>query len=207
MANISHSTLTGADLHEPKGADTANSDTVYRADGAGSGAWKKLYLIGVEDYNDAATATTPISLASAGVYYGLTNDGAGPATNKTYKIPGFPDIWNVATNQFSFTHLALGDTVDFRVDIEITTSASNHEITLALELGIGSAAPYTLEVDTRTYKNAGTYRLISMFPIYLGDTTTKDYPARFVIKSDATGDTVKVNGWYVRTSIRNPVYA
>lgn len=37
-----HSTLTGADLHEPKGADSAAADTVYVADGAGSGAWQKL---------------------------------------------------------------------------------------------------------------------------------------------------------------------
>lgn len=34
-----HSTLTGASLHEPKGADTANSGEVYVADGLGSGNW------------------------------------------------------------------------------------------------------------------------------------------------------------------------
>jgi hypothetical protein len=34
-----HSALTGADLHEPKGADTASNNTVYVSNGAGSGAW------------------------------------------------------------------------------------------------------------------------------------------------------------------------
>jgi hypothetical protein len=34
-----HRTLTGDSLHEPKGADTANSGEVYVADGAGSGSW------------------------------------------------------------------------------------------------------------------------------------------------------------------------
>lgn len=34
-----HRNLTGADLHEPKGADTALSGQVYVADGAGSGSW------------------------------------------------------------------------------------------------------------------------------------------------------------------------
>jgi microcystin-dependent protein len=34
-----HKNLTGADLHEPKGADTAASGEVYVADGAGSGSW------------------------------------------------------------------------------------------------------------------------------------------------------------------------
>lgn len=34
-----HRTLTGANLHEPKGCATANADEVYVADGAGSGSW------------------------------------------------------------------------------------------------------------------------------------------------------------------------
>lgn len=39
MANVSHASLTGAQLHEPKGADTASLGQVYIADGAGSGSW------------------------------------------------------------------------------------------------------------------------------------------------------------------------
>ena len=34
-----HSSLTGSDLHEPKGVAAAAADTVYIANGAGSGAW------------------------------------------------------------------------------------------------------------------------------------------------------------------------
>lgn len=37
-----HSSLTGADLHESKGVDSAGANTVYVANGAGSGAWVKL---------------------------------------------------------------------------------------------------------------------------------------------------------------------
>ena len=40
MADVEHSTLTGNELHEPKGASTALSGQVYVANGAGSGAWK-----------------------------------------------------------------------------------------------------------------------------------------------------------------------
>ena len=39
MATVLHSTLTGSDSHEPKGAVTAAVSSVYVADGAGSGAW------------------------------------------------------------------------------------------------------------------------------------------------------------------------
>jgi len=45
MANVTHSSLTGSDLHEPKGVDTANSEDVYVADGSGSGAWKGQTLL------------------------------------------------------------------------------------------------------------------------------------------------------------------
>lgn len=38
----SHSQLSGAELHEPKGAENATSGQVYVADGAGSGAWTTL---------------------------------------------------------------------------------------------------------------------------------------------------------------------
>lgn len=37
-----HSQLTGADLHEPKGVESASANQVYVADGSGSGSWQKL---------------------------------------------------------------------------------------------------------------------------------------------------------------------
>ena len=37
-----HASLTGADLHEPKGVAAATSRQVYIADGAGSGVWTTL---------------------------------------------------------------------------------------------------------------------------------------------------------------------
>lgn len=39
MATKPHKLLTGADLHEPKGVETALTGQVYVANGAGSGAW------------------------------------------------------------------------------------------------------------------------------------------------------------------------
>lgn len=38
-----HATLTGAELHEPKGADSASSGDVYVSNGAGSGNWLNRY--------------------------------------------------------------------------------------------------------------------------------------------------------------------
>ena len=39
MADVLHRNLTGADLHEPKGIETAAAGEVYVADGSGSGTW------------------------------------------------------------------------------------------------------------------------------------------------------------------------
>jgi hypothetical protein len=64
MANVAHSTLTGSDLHEPKGIATADADDVYIADGAGSGAWTPTSafnpfgaaLIHIQDQKSSGTA-------------------------------------------------------------------------------------------------------------------------------------------------------
>lgn len=63
---VAHSTLTGAELHEPKGVASATENTVYVADGLGSGAWgyqdclcygaMRFVEIG-EEFNIAATTT------------------------------------------------------------------------------------------------------------------------------------------------------
>lgn len=42
MANVSHASLTGSQLHEPKGADTAALGTVYVSNGAGGGSWSSV---------------------------------------------------------------------------------------------------------------------------------------------------------------------
>lgn len=53
-----HSALTGTDLHEPKGADTALAGEVYLSNGLGSGSWvvPPYTLTGVID--DVSTAST-----------------------------------------------------------------------------------------------------------------------------------------------------
>lgn len=40
MADVQHSTLSGDDLHEPKGVESAPDGSVYVANGGGSGSWQ-----------------------------------------------------------------------------------------------------------------------------------------------------------------------
>lgn len=56
---VLHRDLTGADLHEPKGVASASAETLYHADGAGSGTWKKAEAanVTVADTNNYFTGT------------------------------------------------------------------------------------------------------------------------------------------------------
>ncbi len=42
MPNVTHASLTGSDLHEPKGASSASANTVHIANGSGSTSWAKI---------------------------------------------------------------------------------------------------------------------------------------------------------------------
>lgn len=152
---------------------------------------------GVYDYNDLGTQTTPISL-TAGVYSALTNDAAGSFTNRTYSLPGIPDLWNTTTQAFDWTVLELGDTIDIRLDIIVTSTTVNQIFDCSLFLADGQPGQYTIPwVIEKPFKSSGTRQIMEFNSIYLGDTNTFNNPGRFKIKSDASA-TVKVNGWYMR---------
>lgn len=148
---------------------------------------------GVIDYNDATTVVTPISITGgAGASY-LTNDEAGPFTNKLYPPTSVTDIWDSVTNAFDFSELTLGSTINFRIDLQLTTTVANQEVDLTIDVAIGGSS-YTLFIDHSQYKTAGTYNYVNSFLIYMGDTNTLNNPAKFALASPSNIDVV-VNGW------------
>lgn len=208
MADIQHEDIPEAKLHEAKGASTSTAGQVLTSTGGAAAFATPVPSAGttsqgVYDYNDLTTATTPIALTLAGTRYKLTNDMAGAFTNTTYSLPGLDDIWVASSsNHFDWTDgtkLALGDTVDIRFDIEYTTGTNNTEISLDLDLGVGDAGAYTLPViDVVNVATAGVKRVLIEFSIYMGDSTTLNFPAEVYAKASRTGAVVKVNGWFVR---------
>ena len=199
---IEHNAIPDNERHEPKGISTASANQVYVSDGSGSGVWKTPYATGVEDYNDLSS---PDLTPSTGVEEKVLNDGNGSFTNKTYKIPSYPDIWNTSTNQFGFSHLDLGDSVDIRFDFTVTTSGANDDISILLRLGVG-ASPYDLLVKRLEWRDAGTYQFTAWYSVYMGDANTLNNPAEVYILCGTNADTVVTNGWYVRTNKRTPEY-
>ena len=197
---VEHVNIPDSELHESKGIAGATANTFYVANGSGSGTFKsttELVRMGVWDYNDSATSGTPISLTPINTDIVMTNNGAGAFTNKTYALSDIPDVWDTTTNRFDFTGFNLGDVVDMRLDLTVTTTAANTETQLKINLAIGGS-PYTLVIDHSSFKNAGTYQMTKMFSVYMGDANTRDNPASITLRSDSGTASAIVNGWYLK---------
>lgn len=99
-----HASLTGADLHEPKGVASATSGQVYVADGAASGSWSQPFVTTaslnnenlvvlnfvISDISTAGSHWLPVPIAGDVVGIACTIDGAitGADCNLSFEIGG-----------------------------------------------------------------------------------------------------------------------
>ena len=189
-----HSVLTDPNIHEPKGISGAAANTVYVANGSGSGVWTNAPVSGWWDYNDGSGS---IALP-AGVWTTLTNDGAGANTVNTYALPGAGSVWNTGTNRFDLSNLSLGDTVDVRFQVSVTTASSNTAIDMRLVMAQGTASEFTLPVMAETnFKTAAVHVITHYTGFYVGSTAVKNNPVAVQMRADALASVV-VDGWYIR---------
>ena len=156
---------------------------------------------GLFDYNDAATTTTPIVVTAAGSPVVLTNDELGSFTNKLFPPVGVTDVWLAGTDVFDWSELKLGDMVDIRLDIEVTTSSVNTEVFVDLHLGTGGSAYTVRWVDETNFKATGVHEIVVYNGIYIGDLNTLDNGGQFKITTDKDC-TVIVHGWYCKLLVR-----
>jgi hypothetical protein len=188
-----HKDITDANNHEPKGASTALTRSLYVADGAGSGAWTQINRMGWHKYGDNATVSTPIALTLAATDYELTNDGLNSSlNNSTYRLSGVTNLWDTSSNRLSFTSLSLGDIVDWEIRLDFIVGTGNTELTFKTELGVGATPVTRTEVSGLNFIGAGTYPLILRGRLFMEDTNSKDNPGRFLIQASKTGATVTV---------------
>lgn len=162
-----------------------------------------LILNGWENYNDTGGSQS----LTNGVFNKLTNDGLGSVTNTANKLPASTNIWNVSASQFDFAAggLLIGDTVDIRFDVTMTLGSPNTEFALALDLGIGGAFPFSLEIERRAVKSAGSAPIVRWIGSFILDTNTLDNPGEVSLFTDAGINTVSVAGWYIRAMPRKPI--
>lgn len=88
MATVEHSSLSTGELHEPKGIASATSNSVYLANGVGSGAWRTIpngycyYSSPVGVTYTSPTSFTLLNLPTdvEGVQRSFSHNGAGRLT-------------------------------------------------------------------------------------------------------------------------------
>jgi hypothetical protein len=132
MPNVLHSSLTGTNDHEPKGAAAAVANTAYVADGAGSGDWKYLAGMAYGQIQIVAGATTQ-TLSAASAYAKLdpgTAWGNGVTLNTTLGATdgqitvGIAGVYEVSfTVVFTTASLAAGTTYSFKVAVNGTPAS------------------------------------------------------------------------------------
>ena len=143
---------------------------------------------GFADYNDEATAITPIVLP-ANTWITLTNDGTGAFTNLGYLPTGVTQLMDTSTGQFDFSELKLGDNCFVRNDFSVTPQTNNALLKLRYQLGVGANA-YTLEtILGRLDSGSGIQYRFSLVPqmIYMGDLNTKDNPIKLEVNLSGNG--------------------
>ena len=196
---ITKSVLVGTELIEmQEAAGGVNSSLKVTVSSVADYIHK--YKVGFADYNDLNTATTPVSHSGSGGFIKLTNDGAGAFTNITYLPTGITSLWDTTNSQFNFTQLALGDQVEVRIDLEVTTTANNQDVNIQFYIAVGGS-PYPLAIHSMSPKSSGTYSVVRYLGFYMGDTNTLNNPAEVQIDSDAAC-TAKINGWYINVTRR-----
>jgi hypothetical protein len=206
---VAWATLQSFDNFEPYAAGVTvifNVDAHHIENGDKGGAARGIlnniidarngHLSGFMDYQDTATAGTPITPA-ASTWTKLTNNELGARTRKNFAPGGVTDLWNPATNQFDFSQLAVGDMLAIRFTVDVTTTVANVDIAARMSMAIGSATPFFLTLGGQFVKSSGTKQVTGTIHAYIGADFVRLNPAEMQIWVDnATTDFV-VDGWAI----------
>ena len=144
------------------------------------------------DYNDS---TGSFSI-SADTWTDVPNDGAGSFTNKAYRPAAVTDVLDESTGYLDFSDLPLGSEISLRNDITVTPNTNNALFELRYVLGTG-AGEYALNfLSERLDSGSGVaYQRVTTFPIYMGDTNTKNNAGKLQARLSTPG-TVQNAGVY-----------
>lgn len=106
MTTTVHKNLTGADLHEPKGADSAASGQVYVSNGSGSGVWTTASsLVTAGGFTTGNTKFTYGGVEAGWILCddGSIGDGSSGATNRANSDTSalYTVLWAIASTTIS----------------------------------------------------------------------------------------------------------
>jgi hypothetical protein len=195
MANIQHSTLTDPNLHEPKGISTAAANTVYMANGSGSGTYTNVNRLpgtGWGQYsNSLYTGTAYLSITDAGVL--VPFDTASTVTQLPITLAGSTSpLMDLSTETLLF--VSDGDMHSITLTFFIAATSGNPTFMDLILYGSSDGTTYaTLLAETSIglFKTAAQYiNATSLVPVSANMAT---YGARISLKMQAsTGDTASI---------------
>lgn len=101
---MQHKDIPDGQIHEPKGISTATEDSVYVANGTGSGTWVKVID---RAYGELYTSAKTVSVAVANTYYPVQGLTGGLSDSVTYDtILGTATATKTGVYRFEFNTVA-----------------------------------------------------------------------------------------------------
>ena len=143
---------------------------------------------GFVDYNDLATATTPINIISD-TWTDIPNDTLGAFTNTNYLPDGVTTLINGVNGYLDFSELTLGSDVLIRIDFVINPNTNNSLLETRYILGQG-AGEYSLPVRSRRLDSGSGINYSSekgSFYIYMGDINTLGGVGKLQVRLSTNG--------------------
>jgi hypothetical protein len=206
---VQHSAIPDGQRHEPKGISTAANRTVYIADGAASGVWRRTTDLDM-DYSNAAnnrfgwndiadgqyTSASPRALTS-GARVKLTNNALAAQTS-TSRLGA---IWNTGGNEFLINDLNAVYKINVRMKA-LTTATAGTPYTLDIEFESANG-PTIIAGHTNYIKGGSHVNLINFtVPIYMGSFINNQALSIYV-RPDANTDVYDIGFVVQRTYVES----
>lgn len=197
------SVVTDPNLPEPKGISTASANKVYMSDGEGGGSWVSLNHSGYVAVGNTL-ASQPLT---QNVWLKLANDGLSPQSDDSFIPVGMTSPWDPVANQIDLAGagFTIGDQLSIRVDTNFTTTSNNDKIGLRLVFAAGELEEFFLVILDTTVKTLGTVNETVYTGFYVGSSAILDNPIEVQAFTDGAGNSVGVNGWYIKMEPRSLV--
>lgn len=186
MANVQHSTLTDPNLHEPKGISTAAANTVYLANGSGTGVYTNVNRLpgtGWAQYsNSVYVGTTYLAVSTTDVL--LPFDTNVNVTQLPITLTGTTSSLMNLTNE-TILFVAEGDMHSITLSFRVATVASNPNYLDLKLFGSSDGSTYSTRLGETTVpvlKSTDQYfNTSSLFPVSANMAT---HGARLYVKTD-----------------------
>ena len=145
MPTVQHAALTGAELHEPKGAATASAEQFYQSDGAASGSWDWGTFVLNAHIDDVSSASShwvvsPYAADITTIYSVIDGTIATADAGLSFEIGG------VAVTSGNITIANSGSQAG---DVDSSTPTANNSVTAgqAIEIITDGASTNTVKAE------------------------------------------------------------